>query len=603
MSSEEKTEVDAVVIGSKQAPKSDQSSNVNVHSNVLLPYVIVGGGYAAVLDHVTLLQSKWGLERIKGREVIHVYQAGGKNPEGDPDPWQRHCPHLMGQWPDLLSLPGFQNQPFYSDNILPPEEKRAWIGPRQRWYKIFLFSNHFAEITQREIKYMMEKFYPRKDGVKWAKPIEGRVDGITAEDSHFVLSLVGTDGKKLTLAAEYVDVCTGPGRMKVMDRHKGDEEQPGRAIRIEDDELWTEYSNVKVDKLDSDQRLMAAELFMHKDMEPQTKKTLCVVGGGALAVSCVERGVEWGFEEILWVPTQGILTGLPAMGRYDHLARSVDNYGTVSTLPLRHSELESSANLIPAYKNVIFSEDHRVGQVVRTGGNKLKVTFRAGRSPRVWSWEGKNPYAPDLQRYNSGSGIDFDYVVVSANSEDELKHLGSPIRLVPGVLQANTTAQKHTTSVLQALFVGEERSKFKGVRACAMGVESKNGKLRMLGPAGLMLLPLFFKQDELGAGSGAAPHLRWVRSLPAQAVVPGNIGITFAAALIANANGFFWKKTNDCVNTAHYEELLDEFGFDIGYNVWLARLVRSTPFTIAEDDYKGMETVVLDPRIKSPAYS
>lgn len=62
-------------------------------------YVIVGNGFAAILDHLTLLESG----RLNGKPpVVHI---------GGPDPWSLYYPHRMGQWPCLLTLPGYSFHP------------------------------------------------------------------------------------------------------------------------------------------------------------------------------------------------------------------------------------------------------------------------------------------------------------------------------------------------------------------------------------------------------------------------------------------------------------------------------------------------------------
>lgn len=67
-------------------------------------YVIVGRGPAAVINHATLVQSDFGQARLGTLPVMHI---------GFQNPWPNYLQHGMGQPPHLLSLPGFDagNQP------------------------------------------------------------------------------------------------------------------------------------------------------------------------------------------------------------------------------------------------------------------------------------------------------------------------------------------------------------------------------------------------------------------------------------------------------------------------------------------------------------
>ncbi len=70
-------------------------------------YVIVGNGFSSVVNHATLRLSEWGKGRLGRAEVWHIYQL---------DPWPTYVDHDMGQWTDLLTLPGFNNTPSGATN-------------------------------------------------------------------------------------------------------------------------------------------------------------------------------------------------------------------------------------------------------------------------------------------------------------------------------------------------------------------------------------------------------------------------------------------------------------------------------------------------------
>ena len=63
-------------------------------------YVIVGCGFSAVTNHAILARQPAG--RLGALPILHI---------GGTDPWRSYFPMPMGQWPTLLSLPGFGSRP------------------------------------------------------------------------------------------------------------------------------------------------------------------------------------------------------------------------------------------------------------------------------------------------------------------------------------------------------------------------------------------------------------------------------------------------------------------------------------------------------------
>lgn len=62
-------------------------------------YVIVGCGFSAITNH-SILQQTGG--RLHELTVLHI---------GAPDPWADYHAMPMGQWPSLLTLPGYRSHP------------------------------------------------------------------------------------------------------------------------------------------------------------------------------------------------------------------------------------------------------------------------------------------------------------------------------------------------------------------------------------------------------------------------------------------------------------------------------------------------------------
>lgn len=153
-------------------------------------YVIVGGGYSAAVDHSTLLISEWGRRRVGATTILHV--------QAEPDPWTRHVCHRMGQWPPLLALPGY-------------EERHEAEAPGD-----FLLSDRFAAATGRQY------------GALGAPMQLDRVTRLERRDKHDLLVHLKSGG---TIPAELVDICTGPGAMRRIERWVGGPLDPRGSTR------------------------------------------------------------------------------------------------------------------------------------------------------------------------------------------------------------------------------------------------------------------------------------------------------------------------------------------------------------------------------------
>ncbi len=63
-------------------------------------YVIIGCGFAATVNHSTLVQSELYDKRLNNRKIMHI---------GFSDPWSSYRDHGMGQFPHLLVPPGYHS--------------------------------------------------------------------------------------------------------------------------------------------------------------------------------------------------------------------------------------------------------------------------------------------------------------------------------------------------------------------------------------------------------------------------------------------------------------------------------------------------------------
>ncbi len=134
-------------------------------------YVIIGCGFAGILNHVLLRHPT--STRLGSLPVLQI---------GSEDPWRNYHPMPMGQWPSLLTLPGFRHQ--------PPS-----LGGRGN-----LASDQFADVNDKEWNDLSaaHPFYH----------VDARVVAIRAgTTASYEIDL--DNGR--VFQAEYIDVCGGPG--------------------------------------------------------------------------------------------------------------------------------------------------------------------------------------------------------------------------------------------------------------------------------------------------------------------------------------------------------------------------------------------------------
>lgn len=267
--------------------------------NELVPpdrYIIVGRGPAAVVNHATLAASG-RLSRLP--PVVHI---------GGPDTWSNYYPHRMGQWPVLLTLPGFSFHPAAAEETE------------------FLWSSAFAQANADQASRM---------GI----PFEaGRITAITGNDeSGFELEL--TSGHRLSAA--YVDICGGPGPPRML--------QPAAGF---DPALRHEYESASPGP-NGFARVIAAERYLSAASVTPSRAKVCVFGGGPTAAWCAERALHEG-NQVVWAG-RDFTNAFVASGRNDALR---------SASGLR--EMRESARVLEIGQNRSGSVDLRFNEPIGT---------------------------------------------------------------------------------------------------------------------------------------------------------------------------------------------------------------------------------------------
>jgi hypothetical protein len=530
-------------------------------------YVIVGNGFSSLVNHATLRLSEWGKGRLGRAEVWHIYQL---------DPWPTYVDHDMGQWTDLLTLPGFDNTPAGATNK-------------------FLRSTEFGTLTGRQLQDILRKYPAVKQRQGTIEKIERKkVNGV----KKFSIKL--KDDKK-PIIADYVDICTGPGEARLVGQAKNAKQADdfGKREILFAKELYKEYS---------DPNPVGRVITAHAYMKSACKRRIghvCVYGNGPLAAGCVELALAKGCSVVYWVAKRVLNDSFAPGRRYDALARK-DNGTTIDFKPGPPPE---SVVLIPADHKVKFAEGYKVARVRVTSrkrgasdysiedinwdneppdddsidaqGSKdrlLEIKFSRGDPA-----DGRKSRFVDLDK-NDGKPRDsivVDQLVISASSQEREDETGAAAFLAKLVRQDDGGRFK-------IINCPPPRTKVPGVTKVSFGVQTQDEKFRVLGAAG-HIQPDRTAEDNTTNGNSKISRLTLYQgSLPDQARVEWR-GVTMSAASIAQANGFFQKQPNDCVNTAHSGELVAVWGMENGNKAYESRRNRVDPFTkegSSKDDAK-----------------
>lgn len=449
--------------------------------------VVIGRGYASLANCATRFHAQ-----ALPENTLLVGQA---------DPWITYAEHPMGQYPTLLAIPGFSEA----------------AQPRECSPKEFLSSSRFAAQNSRQISWLCAKASLRQVDSVIESPLEF-VSG------HWMIPLT-RDNNKVTLRARNVDICTGPGPMRIFAPGGGHIYGPWSAgIRDSFDPALLQEIRDGVGK-----RALVAETFMTH--ETANAKVL-VVGEGALAASVVEHALRCGAKEVYWVgrPTQ-IPASFPPSLRYDGLvknANEVRDCGARMNLQIDNGERVDVKSLI----DVLVPTDSRLtiilGAISCVSSNS--VTLISDSNFSIFT---ATALEQNVLPAGEPQSLAFDTIVVSASSQNNESERQSAAHLLKSIPKSISSKGLQAISY-DAMFVG-------------LKVEDET--LRVLGAAARNP---FLVNRYLASSSENAEYINWHDSLCAQARMPDYaMGITVGAATIAMANQYYSDTHPDiCAQTA-----------------------------------------------------
>jgi hypothetical protein len=274
-------------------------------------YVIVGVGFSAVLNHSLLKATDFGKERLADLEIRHIGMA---------DPWGDYLIERMGQWPGLLTLPGFENQ--------HATEEAA----------DFLRCRAFAEATAQQLKRLTSE----------NRIVRARVTDVQVANGIFTVHY-HAGGQPKELPASKIDFCTGWGPAHTLNKC------------IVDQCYHAEYPDATT--LPQPRRLMTAIDFLCNKEPMPNGSTVCIYGDGGTAAWCVENALASDTREVVWVSCGAFRTStIPKSGRNNGLFAEFDNSSTDEEPLSKFRPLDQRLKMWWGYKIVKVGRD---GSAVR----------------------------------------------------------------------------------------------------------------------------------------------------------------------------------------------------------------------------------------------
>lgn len=458
-------------------------------------YVIIGRGFAAVANHLTLRASKNPEVRARVDRCRFVIIGGD-------EPWQARGATPLGQFPHLLGLPDYQalaggrsyalasdfgayirgaedglNRYCDQDLRLPAN---AWIG------LIETFDQRGTTLPTDEQTRRDEALLVGSDHKEW-----DRRPGYPYRLSVFWREPGDTRRRLSYLYAHYVDVCTGPGPARLLDpsvygaglydEHAGQpDDQP-------------DYQTVK--------RLVKGDQHIGAPLPMGPDKRILVYGASASGAWSAEHVLNRsGGAQLHWAADPAFA---PEEFKSKPYLELMDGYFKSP----RQSNAPGGRNL-----NVIESttEQRLLGRIERIEqgtGQRLKVLWKVPSDAPGW---------------RAKTDCEYDQVVISVGQQNEKGRAGAAAYLIQNL------------GVMMPLYAGDLWKNFqKNDQTIPVGLSDERGHVRVLGAANVAA-PLMNSTQQKEYKDFYAEH---AQSLPQEGRAAGN-SILVATATVGLANRF-----------------------------------------------------------------
>ncbi|MBV1858618.1 MAG: adenylyl-sulfate kinase, partial [Nannocystaceae bacterium] len=518
-------------------------------------YAIVGCGAAATVNHTTLRQTVWGRERVGDAEIVHV---------GFDDPWRHYNEHHMGQFPQLLGLPGYEWRP-----DLAQENPR---GPRS--------STNFAAETHHELGRINERLagsdrplrvFPQCVALIQARDqevndsVKGNLvqEGLDIDDleemlamnhawkrGRYRLLLVDSDGDLEWGYADKIDICTGAGKARTIDESMATPE-----VRAETyTKIWEPPESWDLARR-SRPIMSGTEALYRQTLWPAGKR-VCIMGSGGVGVNMIERADATDcFAD--WLATQTLHASF-VIGRNDILLKHpLGEGGAAMQMDDFVGRDDQLAPIDPKDAKWRFGQGTDIGSVELVGGEdarQVQVSFvssarRYQTTPSDTAMKGEPIVSRVRDHGETETELDQDAFAFSELTAGQLAADYAP-NVYDRVIRAAGQDIRDVGQSEQLVMQLELEPITNPADGRMVGLQTADGSVRLLGAAATGNAQLVDRDDP------AAKKMRHYHgSLPAQGQIIF-VGFVFSALNVATANHYFdADHPNRNVNTVSEEEL------------------------------------------------
>ncbi|WP_437999592.1 hypothetical protein WMF26_06420 [Sorangium sp. So ce185] len=544
------------------------------------PYVIIGDGTAATVDHTTLRQSAWGKARVAPAEILHV---------GFEDPWSHYNQHKMGQFPQLLGLPGLAQRPALGgpnedgkEDVTGPRDstrfaadtraERARLAEHVRANKRLLIATAYGPAVRPlellRLAMCVLAIVPRgttalHDSARGAILREGIDEGELdfmlrwphpRDFPRYRLLLADTTAHLHWLYADKIDICTGAGKPRAVDETMVTSELY-EAVRTR---LWEPVE--RWDDAKKRRAILSGTEGLYRETDWSVGERYCVMGGGGVGVNMVERAEEtdkW----VDWLATKTLHESFP-IGRNDILLKHpADSASERRGQPMRMDDFAYGRNdqlavILPAEPKWRFGQGCDLDRV-EEAAPRLRVTFKQSPDAKY----DKVPNAPEMSKQPIPALIrDYDEQVSDLEG-GAFKFYDSYAR--PQAIQDPRSYDRVIRCAGQDIREVGQAEKIAAMLELVplvspadgrmVGLQTKDESVRVLGAAATGNAALVSAED------AAVKKMRaYHETLPAQGRIIF-VGFVFSALNVAEANHYFdpgnGKAPNTNVNTMSQKEL------------------------------------------------